>query len=836
MTQSFFKHFHTTALALATVLLIYVMFQLVGIITGSGQLDLFVRSPMEVLILNSVGVVLLFAWIGVYAYQIFKEYRRREPGTQLAIRILRNIALITFIAIAVIYVFSFLALSRGIDNWFNLQVGEAVGEATQLRVMIFNSFESNIRNELEDVVEELASLLGDRDGQDFAIGLSDSSTKQSNQGERDGFQLGELNFESQGTGFVLGSASSDSASLFDETDSANDLRSRIFHLIFDASQATNYEEVTYFEDLSSPEGMVVSSSSRTGSLLPVQPSSRLIEQLYMDSGSHQSLDARSTQDSGELTADRNQSLRSQPSSWELLSGDDGSALLRMLIPIPLADQTRRHYLQVLTTLPLSSQRLAERVSQMRERHERLEYLRNPLKFSFVLALTYITLMALLLATWAAIGLTRRLVQPIRTLSMGTKAVALGHYETLEEVDTGDDLGVLVESFNEMIRKVKGSQEKISQSQLLAEEQNAYLEIVLKHLSSGVMFIDKNERLKNINLATENILQVEADEVKGARLRDMIKRKEEYSPLFASIASVIDRKVLDWNDTVKLETSQGQQILSYSVTELPVPDSASATHVVVIEDITALVQAQRGVAWREVARRMAHEMLNPLQPIQLAVERIQYKTNAHLSQDQSRSLELSFAAISRQLNTLNRIVKEFQDYSKPVVLRKTTLDLNDLIREVIELHEDHEQIDELKLDLNASLPEMQGDPDKLVQVFNNLISNAREATKDSNKVTLEIKTGTNLSGNIVVRVMDNGPGFRSDVFDRLFEPYATTKKQGMGFGLEIVKRIIEAHGGTVTARNNPNGIGAQIQLEFGVNISRPTIQSELISVDTNYREV
>ena len=835
MIHSFFKHFSTTALALATLLLIFVMFQLVGVISGSSQLDLLVHSHVEVLVLNSVGVVLLFAWIGVYVYQIYKEYRRKVPGTQLAMRILRNIALITFFSMAVVYVFSFLALSRGIDNWFALQVGEAVEEATQLRVMIFDSFESNIRNDLRDVVEELATLVREQESQDFNIGISEGAVASGESGGELGLQLGEVNFESQETGLVLGSEAMSSRSTLSVSESADNLRSSIFRLIFDASQSIEYEEVTYFEDLTSPEGMVVSSSSRTGSLLPVQPSQRLIEQLFLESGSRQSLDVRGSQDASETVSERDQSWRARRSSWELLAGNDGNTLLRMLIPIPIADQTQRHYLQVLTNLPASSLRLAERVSQMKERHERLEYLRNPLKFSFVLALTYVTLMAVLLATWAAIGLTRRLVEPIRTLSEGTKAVAKGQYEALEEVDARDDLSVLVESFNEMIRRIKESQEKISHSQLLAEKQNEHLEIVLKHLSSGVMFIDKNERLNNINLATEKILQVRADEVKNSRIRDMINHQEKYTPLFVSIAKAIDRKVSDWSETVRLETEQGEQILSYSVTELPVTDSKAATHVVVIEDITALVQAQRGVAWREVARRMAHEMLNPLQPIQLAVERIQYKTNAHLSEDQSRSLELSFAAISRQLNTLHRIVKEFQDYSKPVVLRKTKLSMNKLIREVITLHEKNERIEEIQLDLEPELTEIQGDPDKLVQVFNNLINNAREAMKEPAQVVVKIRTRTNEAGNIDVWVIDNGPGFESDVFDRMFEPYATTKKQGMGFGLEIVKRIVEAHGGTVTAKNNPDGIGAQIQLQFGVNMARPTIQSDVISVGNSQQE-
>lgn len=832
----FFKRFSTPALALATVLLVVVMFGLIGVVTGTLWFDLFARSPTELLLLNTLGVALLLTWIGAYVYQLFKENRRRVPGTKFAMRILRSIALITFLSMAVVYVFSFFALSRGIDDWFELQVGEAVEEANQLRVMIFDSFESRIRNDFQDAVEELAVLLGEEDAKRFSVGLSENETGNTNFTGEAGLQFGDGSLQNQGTNLLAGFTANDSSVLASDASSTSDLRSKIFQLIFDASQSDEYEEVTYFEELTSPEAMVVSSSTRTGSLLPVQPSQWLIEQHFQRADSIQSLDQLTIQDSAETTSEQAGSWLGRRSSWELLSDDDGRALLRMLIPIPIAGQTNRHYLQVLTTLPSSSQRLAERVALMNERHERLEYLRNPLKVSFLLALTFVTLMAILLATWVAIGLTRHLVAPIRTLSEGTIAVAAGRYEKLEPAAVRDDLGVLVDSFNEMTEKIKKSQEEIRQSQTLAERHSSYLEIVLKHLSSGVVFIDKDARVTNINLATESIIQVKANEVQNTEIHDIAKRNDTYSPLFASIANNIRRKVADWSEIVKLETDQGEKILSYSLTELPVPDSTSGSHVVVIEDISALVQAQRGVAWREVARRMAHEMLNPLQPIQLAVDRIQYKTKTNLSDEQSQSLELSFAAINRQLNALHRIVKEFQNYSRPVVLHTVALNMNDLIREVIELHAKPDQADEINLDLDPDLPQFHGDPDKLVQVFNNLINNAKEATKDSSTLVLQISTHSNENGNIVVWVIDNGPGFQSDVLDRIFEPYATTKKQGMGFGLEIVRRIVEAHGGTVTARNNPDGAGAQFCLEFAVNSVGPNITSEIMEGPAYKRKV
>ena len=828
MTQISVKRFYTVALALATVLFLFVMLQLGAVISDTATADLLIQYDAELLVANLVAAIVFLLLIGMSAYQLIREYRQREPGTQLALRILRNIAVITFFSMAVVYVFSFLALSRGIDNWFELQVGEAVEEANQLRVLVFDSFETRIRTELDDVVEELATLLRQQSGERIPAVFSNRQNDESATGSFIAMEHTISSEEEFSFTVIVGSEAPDTLAAENETAEPATLSERIFELIFRASQSADYEEITYFEDLTRAEGMVVSSSTRTESLLPVQPSQRLIEQFFLDPDPMSSLESSGVQESGELPAGSEEAGRDRRSGWELYHGEDGSALLRMLIPIPIAGPTHQHYLQVLTTLPSSSQRLAERISRLNERHERLEYLRNPLKISFVLALTFVTLFVMLLATLAAIGLTRHLVEPIRTLLEGTKAVAEGRYESLQHTTVRDDFGVLVNSFNEMTRRIKVSQEQISQSRLLAEEHSAYLEIVLEHLSSGVMFFDRDQRLTNINLATESILGINAAKLIDDRLSAMIERWDTYSPLFESIAGGIDREDSEWSDTVKLHSRQGDQILAYSGTKLPIPASASATHVVVVEDITALAEAQRGEAWKAVAQRMAHEMLNPLQPIQLAVDRIQYKTDATLTDEQRQSLELSFAAIGRQLNTLRRIVKDFQNYSKPIELQISSLNLNKLIREVTELHEKNEQIEQIFLQLDQNLPKMSGDPDKLVQVFNNLINNAREATEDSKKTVLQIESQTTAEGNIAVSIIDNGPGFESEVLGKMFEPYATTKKRGMGLGLEIVKRIVEAHDGTVFAENVADGVGAKVQLEFRLEPQRSIVGGEVVA--------
>ena len=484
----------------------------------------------------------------------------------------------------------------------------------------------------------------------------------------------------------------------------------------------------------------------------------------------------------------------------------------MLLPFSIASEigTEKHYLQVVTRLHQSSERLAEKIGSIDERYRRLGSLRSPLKYSLALTLTFVTLIALQLAIWAAIKLTQRLVSPIQVLSEGTREVAKGNYEQSLPVTTRDEFGVLVESFNDMTKKIKSSQEQLRKSRAIAEEQRSYLEIVWRHLSSGVLFIDRESFLTNINLAAENILGVAADSVRDRSLDDIIQQNEHLAPLFSPIRDGTVNKQNEWNDTASLGTKKGQQILAYSATQLPASDAVSGSYVVVVEDITSLVEAQRAVAWGEVARRVAHELLNPLQPIHLAVDRI--KRKAVVSSGDKESLELTFDSIYRQLDSMQRLVNEFRDYEKLKDPSPSKVDLNKLIREVVVPYSEGEQSNGVILQLDPELKEFSADTNQLVQVLNNLLINARDAVYNSENPVVTIHTKQVEPDTIQMRFVDNGPGFDEEFLDRVFEPYATTKERGTGLGLGIVKRIVEGHGGKISAGNHSDG-GAEITIEF-----------------------
>ena len=595
------------------ILLTLITLILVGVAISTFWPDYFAERSAELLILNLICISILGLLIVMYLVRLFKQQRQGVPGTRLAVRILRVFAVLILSSLSFVYIFSFLSINQGIDSWFDPQMDDALEEAKQLRGVFIDSLESKLVSDLEGVIEELKEISAD--------------------------------------------------AKLDEN------RKKISDILFDARVAGNYEEITYFRGAPTLTGFIASSGLQTDSL--VLAPQNLNNQVPFHSGSSAvgiQFDS-AAQQFGTVSQQPIENLMQQTlsSSGDVPVGEileiNNRGYLKMLLPFSIASEigTEKHYLQVVTRLHQSSERLAEKIGSIDERYRRLGSLRSPLKYSLALTLTFVTLIALQLAIWAAIKLTQRLVSPIQVLSEGTREVAKGNYEQSLPVTTRDEFGVLVESFNDMTKEIKSSQEQLRKSRAIAEEQRSYLEIVWRHLSSGVLFIDRESFLTNINLAAENILGVAADSVRDRSLDDIIQQNEHLAPLFSPIRDGTVNKQNEWNDTASLGTKKGQQILAYSATQLPASDAVSGSYVVVVEDITSLVEAQRAVAWGEVARRVAHELLNPLQPIHLAVDRI--KRKAVVSSGDKESLELTFDSIYRQLDSMQRLVNEFRDYEK-----------------------------------------------------------------------------------------------------------------------------------------------------------------------------
>jgi nitrogen fixation/metabolism regulation signal transduction histidine kinase len=252
--------------------------------------------------------------------------------------------------------------------------------------------------------------------------------------------------------------------------------------------------------------------------------------------------------------------------------------------------------------------------------------------------------------------------------------------------------------------------------------------------------------------------------------------------------------------------------------------ASGGYVIVFDDVTALIQAQRDAAWGEVARRLAHEIRNPLTPIQLSAERIQHKLQARMEGPDADMLKRATGTIINQVDTMKAMVNAFSEYARPPVLKIEPVDLNALIQEVVELHRGVPERPEFELDLEADLPQLSADPGRLRQLLNNLIRNAVEASRDGEqcRVRLGTRRGQGRYADMAeLRIDDNGPGFAEDVLSQLFEPYVTTKPKGTGLGLPIVKKIVEEHNGRISARNLAEGAQITVRLPLAGASTRRT---------------
>jgi len=563
----------------------------------------------------------------------------------------------------------------------------------------------------------------------------------------------------------------------------------VFQLLDELRQANDFEEMS----LHSMSGEILASSSRDSiSLIPDVPDERVIRQLRQ----------------GKVY-----------SEIEPIAGGG----LQLRVAIRMAGRQVGEIgrvLQILNPLPLRYSRLAESVESASAEYEKLQYLRRPLTFSFVLTLSLVTLMTLLIALLIAIYLARRLVAPLRDLAEGTQAVAQGDYGKQLPVTSGDELGVLVSSFNRMTQEISSAQTAVRNSQFEAEKQSAYLETVLAHLSAGVMSFDGARQLRTHNAAAERILHTLLGTFVESSIAEMIKALPTVEPLLNMIDQGISDDVSEWQKEISINSPLGQQTLVCSGTKLSGAETESGC-VVVFDDATTLIKAQRDAAWGEVARRLAHEIKNPLTPIQLSAERIRRRYLDKVEKDDREILDRATRTITQQVESMKSMVNAFSDYAQPVISRPKRLDINTLIRDITELHIAHLTRIRFLFDLADDLPLVMTDPAGIRQVLNNLIINASDALGDKGgELKLRTRIDPVKDNLLVLELQDNGPGFPAELLDRIFEPYVTTKTSGSGLGLPISRRIIEENSGTMRAANLPKG-GAVVIIQLPVTPSQGT---------------
>ena len=488
--------------------------------------------------------------------------------------------------------------------------------------------------------------------------------------------------------------------------------------------------------------------------------------------------------------------------------DDGGLRLRVAVPVSgLSVSSPSRVLQILYPLPLRYSRLGESVESASSEYDRLKYLRGPLTLSFVLSLTLITLMTLLMALWASIYLAQRMLAPLRDLAEGTRAASRGDYDKILPVDSGDELGVLVDSFNRMTQEISRAQQNALESQRRAESEHAYLDTVLTHLSAGVLSFNGAQQLRTCNTAAARILDSDLAASIGQPINKLAAVLPTASALFEAIQQGMERRVPEWQREVSIRGHEGRQILILSGTRVD-SDELDTGHVVVFEDATELLKAQRDAAWGEVARRLAHEIKNPLTPIQLSAERIRNKYLSTLDAEQREILDRSTRTIVQQVEAMKTMVNAFSEYARPAPLQRITTDLNQLITDAVELFRSGTTAVTLRVEPNSNLESIEIDPNSFRQVLNNLIINSQDALAGKTGTVVIRTEYTSGTDTITLTVQDDGPGFDSDTIDRIFEPYVSSKEKGTGLGLAICRRIVEEHGGTIRA-SNAQPVGAAV---------------------------
>ncbi|MFA5627129.1 MAG: ATP-binding protein [Thiohalomonadaceae bacterium] len=504
--------------------------------------------------------------------------------------------------------------------------------------------------------------------------------------------------------------------------------------------------------------------------------------------------------------------------------DGGSMQVRIAITLPaLEPGTEARVLHALYPVTDRISMLANSVQETYSQYTELAFLRQPLKYSFTLTLSLILLLSLLTAVWAAFFFARRLVAPIRDLAEGTRAVAAGDYSKRLPLPGRDELGFLVRSFNEMTYKIAQSQQAVQQSQQLAEEQRAHLETVLSHLSSGVLTLDSEGVLHSSNAAASQILGIQLDGLLAHPLQQLIEQQPALRPLVNTIQMFLHSDEPDWRAELELLGNKGRQVLLCRGTVLPGhgDHAASGDHVIVFDDITALIQAQRDAAWGEVARRLAHEIKNPLTPIQLSAERLRHKYLGTMPSADAEVLDRATHTIVQQVENLKEMVKAFSDYARPPQLKLVMVDINRLIREVVELYQVGEYSAHFDLQLGQDIPLIKADNGRLRQIMHNLLKNALEADARPNRnisITSRCTAQTDCQ-YAELSICDDGPGIPADMLVHLFEPYVTSKPKGTGLGLAIVKKMVEEHNGLIWAENRAEGgVCVMITLPIAANLS------------------
>ena len=479
--------------------------------------------------------------------------------------------------------------------------------------------------------------------------------------------------------------------------------------------------------------------------------------------------------------------------------------IRIAVLVPSSDVTERSKtLQAIFPFTDRLSELTVGVQAAFDQYKELAVLRNPLKTSFTLALSLIWLLSVLSAIWIAFVAARNLVSPINDLVEGTKSVAAGDYEKQLVVSGDDELGFLLRSFNTMTRKISRTREIAQQSQLMEAMQKNYLESVMEHITSGVLTIDETGFIKSGNPAACSIFGIESYFFTELYIDDVIREYPMMQPFYEAVRNHMQSEH-EWQEEVVVFGHSGRKILRVRGATLKSQSETRKEQVIVVDDLTELIQAQKDSAWSEMARRLAHEIKNPLTPIQLSAERLQRKLSGEVSGDKQSMLERYTHTIVQQVEAMKTMVNAFTDYARSPSQNPESLNFNQMLEEVTTLYDEINPEVTIKLELDGQAILIMADAVRLRQLVHNLIKNSLETIDAVGWIKLQTRALREFGvqwAELIVE--DSGDGIADEVAENLFDPYVTTKTSGSGLGLAIVKKIVDEHNGVVWVEKGEQG--------------------------------
>ena len=504
----------------------------------------------------------------------------------------------------------------------------------------------------------------------------------------------------------------------------------------------------------------------------------------------------------------------------LESLDNGNVEVRTAVVFTARGNPTQQARVVKANYPVAERlgRMINSVEQSYQEYQELVFFREDLKALLSLTLAFVLLLSLLAAIYGAFVLSRRLVAPIQDLVAGTRAVAMGDFDTRLPTPSRDEIGFLISSFNDMTQRLATARREASLNQALVEAERTNLEVILARLSTGVLALESDLSIRTANQASSSILGVDLGARSGEPLKEVAKENALLGQFVDVACMHLDANETEWREQIVLRGEVGRRVLTCACTTLPGDENRAAGYVIVFDDITALLQAQRDAAWGEVARRLAHEIKNPLTPIQLSAERMRRKYLHTLPEEDAQVLDRATHTIVQQVEAMKEMVNAFSDYARAPDMDINLFDLDKLVHEVVDLYRAQKSGIEIVLVSDPSMPLIEADMGRVRQILHNLIRNAMEALEGTNDGRIDVHVSAAEIDEVEViqiKVEDNGHGFQLDTVSQIFDPYVTTKPKGTGLGLAIVKKLVEEHVGSIRASNRSEG-GAMISIRLPIN--------------------